>query len=227
MKRIAFGRAPARYDRVFMENLARAYLDRTPWTELRLGAVYDLVEPSPGDRVVDLGCASGAITHFLSTFGCRVVGVDVAPIAIETASALFPDLRFEQADVRALPFPDASFDKAVAADLVEHLDDATFESMLAEVARVLKPGGTLSLYTPNPRHLVERLKARELILAQNPTHIGLRTSPTIAAALARAGFDVERNEWRPIFVRGLRAIDRLGGRRFELFRYRLCLRGRT
>jgi cyclopropane fatty-acyl-phospholipid synthase-like methyltransferase len=222
-----FGRVGADYDDAFMDTMAEEYLRRTPWTELRLAAVEDLVEPKRGDRVLDLGCAAGAITDFLSGFGCEVVGVDLEPRGIEKASSLFQHLRFEQANVADLPFEDGSFDKAVAADLVEHLDDETFRAMLGECRRVLVPGGTLSLYTPNPRHVIERLKKRELLLAQNPTHIGLRPAEAIATALERAGFTVERNEWRPSFVRGLRSVERLAGPRLQLFRYRLCMRGRT
>jgi len=221
------GRAPEAYDDVFMDTMAEEYLRKTPWTQLRLAAVEDLVEPHSGERVLDLGCAAGAITDFLSGFGCEVVGVDSEPRAIEHARSLFPDYRFEQADVAELPFPDGSFEKAVAADLVEHLPDDTFRAMLAECRRVLVPGGTLSLYTPNPSHLIERLKKRNLVLAQNPTHIGLRTSRQIAAELADGGYVVERNEWRRSFFRGLRSVERVAGRRLDLFRYRLCIRART
>lgn len=225
--RIAWRRAPASYDERFMGTMARAYLDQTPWTQLRLDAVRALVVPAPGERVVDLGCAAGATSHFLATFGCETVGVDSEPLAVERARALFPGLRFEVADVRALPFPDASFDKAVAADLVEHLDDETFRAMLAEVRRVLRPGGTLSLYTPNPRHLIEQLKARELVLAQNPTHIGLRTAAELEAALRRAGLVVELSGWRSSFVAGLRLVETAFGGRTDWLRYRLCLRARA
>jgi SAM-dependent methyltransferase len=221
------GRAPAEYDQRFMDAMARAYLAQTAWTRLRLGAVRDLVEPEPGDRVLDLGCASGAITHYLTTFGCAVVGVDSEPRAIETASRHFPGLRFELADVSALPFPDESFDKAVAADLVEHLADDGFAAMLGEARRVLVPSGTLSLYTPNRDHPIERLKERDLILARNETHIGLRDAATLRAELEAAGLRVDRDEWRPSFWFGLRTVERLGGGRFEWLRYRLCLRGRT
>jgi SAM-dependent methyltransferase len=227
MTRFALRRAPAEYDDVFMQRMASAYLERTPWTELRLAAVEELVEPRAGDRIVDLGCAAGAVTHFLSEFGCDVVGVDAEPRAIEKARSLFPQLEFVLADVRALPFDDASFDKAVAADLVEHLDDETFRAMLRELRRVLLPGGTFTLYTPNPRHLIERLKARDLILAQNPTHIGLRDAATLERLLREEGFAVERLAWRPSFFRGLRTVERVAGRRLDLFRYRLCLRART
>jgi SAM-dependent methyltransferase len=224
VSRLAFRRAPTSYDERFMDTMAEEYLGQTAWTRLRLGAVRDLVEPTAGDRVLDLGCAAGAVTHFLATLGCDVVGVDAEPLGIEKARSLFPDLQFEVADVAALPFPDVSFDKAVAADLVEHLDDKTFASMLAEVRRVLVPGGTLSIYTPNPRHVIERLKKHDLVLAQNPTHIGLRGADTLAAELATAGFRVDRNEWRASFFPVLRSVERLGGRRLDFLRYRLCLR---
>jgi SAM-dependent methyltransferase len=227
MRLPAIGRVKNEYDRAFMDRMAQAYVDQTPWTELRLAAVRDLVEPKPGDRVVDLGCAAGAITHFLTSFGCEVVGVDSEPLAIEAATDLFPGLRFELADVTRLPFDDASLDKAVAADLVEHLDDATFAGMLTEVRRVLVPGGTLSLYTPNPLHFVERMKEHDIVLAQNPTHIGLRNSRQLAVGLEQAGYEIEINSWRPSFVRVLRSVERVAGPRLQLFRYRLCVRARV
>jgi SAM-dependent methyltransferase len=221
------GRAPTAYDDAFVAAMVRAYLDQTPWTRLRLTAVRDLVEPAAGDRVLDLGSSGGAVTHFLTTFGCDVVGVDSEPRAIDVASGVFPGLRFERADVAALPFSDRSFDKAVAADLVEHLDDPTFERMLEEVARVLVPGGSVSIYTPNARHPIERLKARDLVLARNETHVAVRTATQLTAALERAGFTVERDEWRPSFIPVLRAVERLAGPHVEALRYRLCVRARA
>jgi len=209
-----------------MDTMASAYLERTPWTELRLEAVRALVDPRPGERVLDLGCAAGAVSHFLSTLGCETVGVDAEPRAIDKARELFPDLQFQLANVARLPFDEASFDKAVAADLVEHLDDDSFAAMLRETRRVLCPGGTLSIYTPNPKHPIERLKSRNLILAENPTHIGLRTAARIEAMLRRAGFEVEVVDWRPSFIRGLRLVERAGGRRIESLRYRLCVRAK-
>ncbi|MDQ3865951.1 MAG: class I SAM-dependent methyltransferase [Actinomycetota bacterium] len=227
MKLPLVARAPASYDDAFIATMASAYLEQTAWTQLRLAAVRDLVEPEAGERVLDLGSAAGAVSHFLSTFGCDVVGVDSEPRAVAAASALFPRLRFELADVAALPFPDASFDKAVAADLVEHLADAPFAAMLSEVARVLVPGGTLSFYTPNARHPIERLKERDLVLARNETHVAVRDAGALARAFGEAGFEVDRNEWRASFFPILRTFERLGGGRFEALRYRLCLRGRT
>jgi SAM-dependent methyltransferase len=216
-------KAPSSYDDQFMDTMATEYLDRTPWTELRLEAVRDLLDPQPGDRVLDLGCAAGAITHYLSTFDAEPVGIDLEPLAIERARELFPGLRFEVADATQLPFADASFDKAVAADFVEHIEDETFVAMCAELRRVLVSGGLFAIYAPNPRHLIERMKERDFVLAQNPTHIGLRDAAHMRRVLEQGGFDVVRSEWRPSFFRGLRSVEKVAGPRLELFRYRVCV----
>ena len=81
MRLPAFRRAPAEYDELFVDTMASAYLERTPWTELRLEAVRSLVDPQPGERVLDLGCAAGAISHFLTCLGCETIGVDAEPLS--------------------------------------------------------------------------------------------------------------------------------------------------
>jgi SAM-dependent methyltransferase len=226
VRRLVFRKSPSEYDESFMDTMAGQYLERTPWTQLRLAALHDLVEPAAADRIVDLGCAAGALTHYLSGCGATVVGVDSEERAIAKAQSLFPELEFRRADVAELPFPGSSFDKAVAGDLVEHLDDSTFRAMLGELNRVLVPGGSLSIYTPNPLHLIERMKEHNLILAQNPTHIGLRTSRRLVDTLQSCDFTVDRVEWKASFFPVIGPVDRLLGRRFETFRYRLCLRAR-
>ena len=82
------------------------------------------------------------------------------------------------------------------------------------------------MYTPNPRHLVERLKEHELLLAQNPTHIGLRGADALESLLRDGGFEVVRSEWRPSFFRGLRYVEKVAGSRLDLCRYRLCVLAR-
>jgi SAM-dependent methyltransferase len=211
--------ASEEYDDAFMEAMASEYERRTPWTVMRLENVRVLVDPQPGDRVLDIGSAAGAIVHYLSTFGCDVTGVDLSELGVEKARERYPELRFEVGDAAALPFADASFDKVVAADVTEHLDGATLRGMLAETRRVLVPGGTLSIHTPNPRHLIEWLKRHDLLLAQNPTHIGLRTDAELTSELERAGFTIELDLKRPSFYPGLRTIERALG-----LSYRICIR---
>ena len=215
------------YEDTFQEAMASAYERQTAWTRMRLESVRLLVDPQPGDRVLDVGCAAGTVAHFLSTLGCEAVGVDLSETGVARARERYPGVRFEVADAAALPFGDGSFDKVVAADVTEHLDDDTLRGTLREVRRVLVPGGTLSIHTPNPRHVIERLKAHNLVLEQNPTHIGLRTGAQLRGELERAGFTVELDLRRPGFYPGLRLLERAAGPRAELLGYRICLRARS
>jgi len=121
-----------------------------------------------GKRVLDLGCRSGALTrHFLE--GNELVGLDVDAAALAKAS----DLGIEpvQANVEEpLPFEDASFDAVVAGELFEHLQFP--DALVAEIARVLRPGGVLVGSVPNAFRLQGRLR---FLLGRapedDPTHL--------------------------------------------------------
>ena len=74
--------------------------------------------------------------------------------------------------------------------------------------------------------MIERLKRRNLMLAQNPTHIGLRTRAELRAELERAGFVVEVDVKRPGFFPVLRTLERVSAGRVDLLGYRICMRAR-
>ena len=104
-------------------------------------AAYVLCEPflGPG-RVLDLGCGVGHSYHRLAPR--ETVGVDVDPEALEGQ-----ERDTVVADMRALPFDDASFSSVVAVQSIEHVPDP--ERALAEAARVLEPDGAAVFVTPN------------------------------------------------------------------------------
>ena len=137
-----------------------------------------------GKRVLDLGCRSGALTrHFLE--GNSVVGLDVDPAALEKAAAL--GVEPLQADVEEpLPFEEASFDVVVAGELFEHL--RLPDALVAEVRRVLRPGGILAGSVPNAFRMQSRLRfLRGRPPEDDPTHLRM-FSPTALRELL-AGFD--------------------------------------
>lgn len=103
----------------------------------------------PGMCVLDAGCGSGRNLVWFLRSGYEVFGVDENPAAVEEvrrlAGSLAPGLppeSFQVADLAALPFPEARFD-AVLCSAVLHFarDEAHFDRMLAELWRVLRPGG--------------------------------------------------------------------------------------
>ena len=143
-----------------------------------------------GKRVLDLGCRSGALTrHILE--GNELVGLDVDAAALAKAS----DLGIEpvQANVEEpLPFEDASFDAVVAGELFEHLQFP--DILVAEIARVLRPGGVLVGSVPNAFRLQGRLR---FLLGRppedDPTHLQMFSPAAMRDLLG--GFENVRLEF--------------------------------
>ncbi len=105
-----------------------------------------------GRRVLDAACGEGYGTALLATVAREAVGVDVDAAAVEHARARYTsmaNLRFHEADVTRLPFPDAAFDVVVSFETLEHL--AEQEQLMREFARVLASDGVLILSSPDKR----------------------------------------------------------------------------
>jgi SAM-dependent methyltransferase len=99
-------------------------------------------------RVLDVGCGEGQIARRAAALGARVVGIDPTVAQITVAQHRGGGPRYAQADGAALPFSGAGFDAVVMCLVIEHLDP--FEPTMAEVARVLEPGGRFVLLMNHP-----------------------------------------------------------------------------
>ncbi len=100
-----------------------------------------------GARVVDAGCGIGATVSGLADAGFDAVGIDFAEDTVAAIKQLVPELQIQVADVRALPFADGSLDGVWSLGVIEHFYDG-FAPLIAEMQRVLRPGGYLFLTVP-------------------------------------------------------------------------------
>jgi SAM-dependent methyltransferase len=124
----------------------------------RLRDIGDAVrrEVSQGQAVLDLGCGTGELALRLSCCGYRVTGCDISPGMLTEAGlhdyGRAVRWRALEPGWQRLPFADASFDGVVLSSVLEYTDDPV--AVLAECARVLRPGGTVHCPGPDLRHPV-------------------------------------------------------------------------
>jgi SAM-dependent methyltransferase len=126
--------------RVTGERSSTAEAGFKPQWERHVFAYVVAAELLPPGRVLDLGCGVGHSYDLLAPR--ESVGVDIAPEALEGQ-----DRETVVADMRELPFGNESFASVLASHSIEHVPDP--ERVLAEVRRVLEPGGTAMFVTPN------------------------------------------------------------------------------
>ncbi|MEV5124173.1 methyltransferase domain-containing protein [Streptomyces decoyicus] len=144
-----------------------------------------------GDRVLDAGCGTGrALPALRAAVGPRgtVLGADLTPEMLQAAvrAGRDRDAALLLADVTRLPLPDAALDAVFAAGLLSHLPDSA--GGLAELGRVVRPGGRLALFHPIGRAALAARKGRPV------TPDDLRAEPNLRPLLDDCGWDLIRYE---------------------------------
>jgi SAM-dependent methyltransferase len=103
--------------------------------------MQEILDALPGGDALDAACGTGRYAAYLAARGHRVVGVDSSPDMLDRARARVPHGEFLLGDLHQLPLPDDSVDIAVSALALSHAPDLA--PVMAELARVLRPGGHL------------------------------------------------------------------------------------
>jgi len=170
-----------------------AYDVFTPQASARLvEAFVRLSNLTPGARIADLGCGSGAFTSLLARAGFDCVGVDLSAGMVTAARRRYPDVSFVAGDIEHLPFAGASFDGVLLSGVVHHFPDPA--RCAAEVFRVLRPGGRFMAFDPNrmnPFMWLYRDHASPFYSAVGVTENERPVrAHEVAETFARAGFSV-------------------------------------
>lgn len=109
----------------------------------RLAPMFaDFAGVEPGKRVLDVGAGTGALTAELVSRDADVAAVEPSPEFTATLQSRFPGIEARQGAAEDLPWPDASFDAALAQLVVAFMSDA--HAGIAEMRRVVRPGGTIA-----------------------------------------------------------------------------------
>jgi SAM-dependent methyltransferase len=122
-----------------------AYIYLDPVRHLEIGSAFDAVDIKPGERVLDLGSGRGYWAGKAAGLGADVVAYDVKPERVERAAVRYPLVRFVLGAAEDTGLEDDSFDVVMILSVLEHTAEP--ERVLAEIARLLRPGGRLALTT--------------------------------------------------------------------------------
>jgi SAM-dependent methyltransferase len=158
---------------------------------------YDLLDVRPGMRVLDLGCGEGRHAFEAYRRGADVLAVDwgqsevattaewLGAIAAAGEAPAGASAAVARGDLRALPVPDASVDRVIASEVLEHIPDD--RTALAEIARVLRPGGRVAVTVPRygPERICWALSGA--YHANEGGHIRIYRGDELSARLAAAG----------------------------------------
>lgn len=165
--------------------------------------VADAVQGRPDARILDCGSGTGVNLALLRRYG-RPTGIDITWRGLAYARAR-GERHLAQASAAALPFPDATFDAVASFDVIYALSDRDEAAAIAEMHRVLRPGGGLVVNVA----ALDLLRGNHSLLAGE---VRRYSRATLRARLVRAGFDVRRMTYTNASIAPVVAVVRLAQR---------------
>lgn len=162
-----------------------------------LEQLADAIQAAPGTSVLDVGCGMGGPAAWLrANRGCATAGVDVMEANVHAARTLFGDRAAVVATAEALPFPGDSFDACWAIGVLEMIEDKT--TALREIARVVKPRGTLAVYsfTTSGGELVDPPRSDVFVTGVELRSAVAQAGLEVAAAVRTRSVGPLPEEWR-------------------------------
>jgi len=141
---------------------------------------------SPG-RLVDVGCGPGVLLDSARARGWEVSGVDLSSYAVEIARSYY-NLSIEEGEFLEAGFQSDHFDVVTMDDYLEHTTNP--REVIEGAARILKPGGLITISTPNPASLSARLMGRQWFHYKQEEHFYFFSPASLRSILEDLGFDI-------------------------------------
>jgi ubiquinone/menaquinone biosynthesis C-methylase UbiE len=174
------------------------------WWSNRFYAILARRYVKKGGKLLEEGCGLGHLVGQLEP-DYETFGMDINHWAIKQAAGVATKTNLICSSAGELPYPNMEFHAIISKHVVEHLPDP--EKAINEIGRILSPGGTLILATPNLSSLLKPLKGKSWIGYQDPTHISLHTSEEWKGMIRSAGMRIVRvfadGFWDVPYVRGI------------------------
>lgn len=163
---------------------------------------FDTLGLVPGDLVLDAGAGFGRHAYEVARRGGRIVALDYADDEVRTTRATFGAMLEEgqirrdsyvgalRGDATRLPFPDDTFDRVITSEVLEHIQDDV--SAIAELVRVLRPGGSFACTVPSwwPEKINWKLSDEYHAPKALGGHVRIYSQTELTAKLRAAGLDV-------------------------------------
>jgi trans-aconitate methyltransferase len=164
------------------------YDDRHSFVWKKAADLIDLLDPQPGERILDLGCGTGHLTAQIAERRAEVIGLDASASMIAQARQNYPKLKFVLADARKFELG-SGFDAVFSNAALHWIPEPA--PVIASVARALKPGGRFVLEMGAKGNIARIVEALTTVLeaAQNPWYFP--TAAEYASVLEQQGFEVE------------------------------------
>lgn len=143
---------------VYTTEIASAEIPSDNPIHQRLLSAYHFAKPFIKGDLLELGCGEGRGVELLAPLATSYQGIDKIEGVISALQKTYPRYRFQQGTFPPFPYKDEQFDCIVTFQVIEHVKDD--HHFLKEIYRVLKPGGTALLTTPNIK----------MTLSRNPWH---------------------------------------------------------